>query len=264
MYLLRFSANVTTLYPDVPFLERFGRARASGFKYVECQFPYAYSIAELQAQLQENELELILFNLPPGDWQQGERGLAVNPKRREEFRESVATALRYATALGCQRLHCMAGILPDGLEQEEAYEVLYDNMRYAAAEAEKQGITILIEPINQIDMPGYYMSSLGLAERLIRELNSPGIGLQFDFYHIQRIQGELLNSYLKMSPIIRHIQIADNPGRHQPGTGEINYVKIFETIQATGYDGFIGCEYNPLGDTDDSFRWLQEWQRGEV
>lgn len=262
--MLRFSANVTTMYPEVPFLERFGRARASGFRYVECQFPYAYSIAELQAQLKENELEMVLFNLPPGDWGQGDRGLAIDPKRREEFIESVATGLRYATALGCTRLHCMTGILPEGFEQEEAYAVLQDNVRYAAAEAKKHGVTILIEPINSMDMPGYYMSSLALAERLIREVNSPLVRLQFDFYHIQRIQGELLNSYLKLSSIIGHVQIADNPGRHQPGTGEINYMKIFEELQTVDYDGFIGCEYNPLGDTDDSLQWLQKWKRGEV
>ncbi|GEN33535.1 hydroxypyruvate isomerase family protein [Aneurinibacillus danicus] len=261
--MLRFSANITTLYPDVPFLERFGKARAAGFRYVECQFPYAHSIADLQAQLQEHELELVLFNLPPGDWQRGERGLAIDPKRREDFKESVTTALRYATELGCSRLHCMAGILPDGLEHGEAYAVLHDNVAYAVAEAAQYGITILIEPINQIDMPGYYMSSLTLAERFIREFDSPHVRLQFDFYHIQRMQGELLNSYSKVAPLVEHVQIADHPGRHQPGTGEIDYVKIFEMLEATGYNGFIGCEYTPFGDTDDSLHWLWKWQKGE-
>lgn len=262
--MLRFAANITTLYPDVPFLERFARARSSGFRYVECQFPYAYSVAELQEQLQENELELVLFNLPPGDWQRGDRGLAIDPKRREEFRESVAIALRYAVALRCPRLHCMAGILPNGLGQEEAYAALEENIRYAAAEAEKYGITILLEPINQMDMPGYYMSSLSLAERLITDCNLPHVRLQFDFYHMQRMQGELLNSYMRVLPLIGHIQVADNPGRHQPGTGEINYLKIFEHLQATGYEGFIGCEYNPLGETDDSLHWLRKWQKSEA
>lgn len=254
--MLNFSPNLSTLYHEVPFLQRFSKARAAGFRYVEFQFPYEFQIDEIKREVQTHNLNVVLFNLPPGDWKQGDRGIAILPDRRQEFREAVEEAIRYATALNCPRLHCLAGILPEEMPAVDAWKVFAENLRHAASKFADYGLTLLIEPINTFDMPGYFLSDLRRAYSMICELKLPNLKIQYDFYHIQRIQGELLTSYKRLQDLIGHVQIADTPGRHQPGTGEINYSNIFRFLEDSGYQGYVGLEYIPAGPSDESFNWL--------
>lgn len=260
--MLNFSANLSTLFTEVPFLERFSRARSAGFQHVEFQFPYQYPVDLIQHEINAHGLNVVLFNLPPGDWNNRERGIAILPDRRQEFYESVDEALRYATALGCPRLHCMAGIMPEGMKDDDAWQTYRENLQYAAAKLSVYGITLLIEPINPFDMPGYFLSDLHKAFQTLDDLKLPNLKIQFDFYHIQRIQGELITSFAKYKEHVGHVQIADNPGRHQPGSGEIHYSRIFAYLDQTGYPGYIGLEYNPEGATEDSLSWINSYIQG--
>lgn len=254
---MRYSINLSTIFTEVPFLERFQKAREAGFKYVECQFPYDYPPEQIQEVLAENHLSLELINLPPGDWSGGDRGLAVAPRRVNEFKASVEKGLTYGVALKVKKIHCMAGILPEGMEQKTVRETYIENLTYAAEKLDEHGITLLIEPINTFDMPGYFLSNLHEAAKIIAEIGRPNVKLQYDFYHIQRIHGNLIANFKKYSHSIGHIQIADVPGRHQPGTGEIHYENIFRSLQDDGFKGLIGLEYTPKGSSEDSFTWMR-------
>ncbi|WP_134700989.1 hydroxypyruvate isomerase family protein [Ammoniphilus sp. YIM 78166] len=259
--MLKFAANLSTLFTEVEFMKRFSEAQKAGFRYIEFQFPYAYPFESIKREMEMREQELILFNLPPGNWEKGERGISIIPDRRQEFREGVEEGIRYAEVLGCSKLHCMAGILPHDLDFRDAGKVYEENIRFAADRLREYEITLMIEPINRLDMPGYFLHRLDQAVGWIQEWKLPNVKLQFDFYHVQRMQGELLSSFAQCQEYIGHVQIADNPGRHQPGTGEIHYPNVFRFLQERGYTGFIGLEYFSLGNTAQSLDWLQAMDR---
>ena len=253
--MLKFAANLSFLFADAPFLDRFSRAAAAGFKGVEYMFPYAWDKAEIAERLQANGLEQVLFNLPAGDWEKGERGIGCHPDRVEEFRAGVATALDYALALGCKRLNCLAGIAPAGVAEAELRATFIANLRWAQAQLAPHGIRLLAEPINsRVDMPGFWLDtpSKGLAV-----LAEAGVGeLQYDLYHAQIMEGDLTRFLEKHLGRIGHLQIADNPGRHEPGTGEIHYSYLFRRLEELAYPGWIGCEYKPLAGTEAGLDWM--------
>jgi hydroxypyruvate isomerase len=251
----KFAANLSMLYHQAPFLDRFALAHAAGFEAVEFLFPYAHEAGQIAERLRRHQLKLVLFNLPCGDWNGGDRGMACDPRRIEEFRVGVPIALEYAAELGVTRLHCMAGKTPGGLAPERARATYIDNLRYAAAQLQPAGIDLLIEPINHYDMPGYFLNHSRQALDIIAETGCPNLFLQYDIYHMQRMEGELSNTIRAHLPMIKHMQIADTPGRHEPGTGEINYRHLFGFIDQLGYDGWLGCEYLPAGDTDAGLGW---------
>ncbi|VXB02334.1 hydroxypyruvate isomerase [Massilia sp. 9I] len=257
----KFAANLSTLFNEVPFLDRFAAARAAGFDAVEFLFPYAFEPEQIAARLRRYGLELVLHNLPAGDWAAGERGLACDPRRSAEFQDSVGLALDYALELGVRRLHCLAGRLPPNVGRERAHAAYVGNLRHAAARCAEHGIDLLIEPINDRDIPGYFLTGTRQAAAIIEEVGAPNLFLQYDIYHMQRMEGELAGTIRQHLGLIRHIQLADVPGRHQPGTGEIHFPFLFRLLDELGYDGWIGCEYLSQGDTAASFGWL-EAERG--
>lgn len=253
----KFAANLSMLFTHAPFLDRFALAREAGFDGVEFLFPYACEADVLAERLRQHKLQLVLFNLPCGDWDAGDRGMACDPRRKQEFRAGVLRALEYATALGVPRLHCMAGKLPAGLAPERAHATYLDNLRWAAAELAPHGVELLIEPINRYDIPGYFLNTSRQALDIIAEAGCPTLFLQYDIYHMQRMEGELSNTIRANLALIKHMQIADTPGRHEPGTGEINYRHLFRFIDEIGYDGWLGCEYVPAGDTAAGLGWRE-------
>ncbi len=255
---MRAAPNLSMLFQEAPFLERFGRARAAGFGAVEFQFPYAHRPDELRQAVREAGVEVVLFNLPAGDWAAGDRGLACDPGRREAFRESVETAIEYAEALGCPRIHCMAGRVPDGRSLGDVWPVLVENIRYAAERFGRYGRTVMVEACNKRDMPGFALPDVSRAVDLLREVGRDNVRLQFDFYHVQRSQGELIATYQAVRDLVGHVQIADNPGRHEPGTGEIHYRNVLAAVAQSGYKGCVGLEYIPSGRTEDSFAWMDQ------
>jgi hydroxypyruvate isomerase len=252
----KFAANLSMLFCEAPFIERFGLARAAGFEGVEFLFPYAFEADQIRERLQRHALQLVLHNLPPGDWLAGERGLACDPRRFAEFQEGVHTGLEYARELGTPRLHCMAGIVPGGLALERARDAYIRALQYAADQAAPHGIDILIEPINHFDIPGYFLNHSRQALDILAEAARPNLFLQYDIYHMQRMEGELANTIRACLPHIRHMQLADTPGRHEPGTGEIHFPFLFRLLDELGYAGWIGCEYQPRTSTRDSLAWL--------
>ncbi len=256
----QFAANLSMLWTELPFLDRFDAAAKAGFKAVEFLFPYDHPAAEVAERLQRNRLQLVLHNLPPGDWAAGERGIACIPGREDEFRAGVALASEYAAVLGTPRWHCMAGLLPAGVSEAQARATWVGNVRHAAAEAKLRGIQLLIEPINSLDMPGYFVSRPRQAIALMDEVGADNVFLQYDIYHAQRMEGELCNTIEALLPRIAHMQLADTPGRHEPGTGEIHYRNLFDHIDALGYSGWIGCEYKPRdatpGGTERGLGWI--------
>ncbi len=254
--MLRFSANLSMLYAELPFVDRFAAAAKDGFTGVEYAVPYVEAPATLAERLKAHGLTQVLFNLPAGDWEKGERGIATLPDRVEEFRDSVATAIGYATVLGCTMVNCLAGI-PTGIAPEAAGETLVENLRYAAPRFADVGVRLLIEPINPFDMPGFFLNSSADAMRILDRAEIDNLFIQYDFYHMQRVQGELLASFERLQPRIAHVQIADNPGRHEPGTGEINYPNVFSALQRLGYAGWIGAEYRPAAGTSGGLGWLR-------
>ncbi|URM31510.1 TIM barrel protein [Cytobacillus firmus] len=247
-----FSVNLSTVFTEVPFLDRFKKAREAGFDLVECQFPYAYTIEEVRNELKLNDLTMVLSNLPPGHWEEGDRGLAADPNRIEEFRKSVEIGIRYAKGLGVKKIHCMAGV-----HSSNNQNVFIENLSFAGNAMSKHGINLLIEPINSFDMPDYFLNDIRQAEEIINSVDLPNVKLQFDFYHIERIHGQALSFFQKYAELVSHVQIADNPGRHEPGTGEMNYKEILLYLQKH-YKGIIGLEYNPQGKSADSLAWLKE------
>lgn len=254
--MLKFSANLTMLFTEVPFLERFGLARKAGFKGVEYVSPYEFYPGDIADRLKANRLQQVLFNLPVGNWAAGERGIAILPDRGDEFRDGVASAIRYAHALGCDQVNCLAGIAPADEDVAHLRGVFVDNLKFAADALAKAKIRLLIEPINTRDMPGFFLSTSQQALDLIREVGSANLYLQYDVYHMQVMEGDLAPTIARHLPTIRHIQVADTPGRHEPGTGEIDYESLFKEIDRLGYDGWIGAEYKPAASTVDGLGWL--------
>ena len=253
--MLKFAANLSFLFTEVPFEERFEAAARCGFHAVEYLFPYEHTPQTLKKLLDDNGLTQALFNAPPGDWSKGERGLACLPDRFDEFREGLDQARHYAAVLGNRRIHVMAGVKPDDLDQEEASEAWVNAIRYAADLLGKDGLTVTAEPINRHDMPGYFLSDMEQALALIEQVDRPNVRLQFDIYHCQRMHGDIIWWLSRCWDSIAHIQIANVPGRHEPDRGELNYRFIFEWLWARGYAGFIGCEYIPHGETAAGLGW---------
>lgn len=259
----RFDANLTMLYAEMEFLERFAAASNDGFAAVEYLFPYAYDAAELARRLREHHLEQVLFNLPAGDWSAGDRGIACDPGRVDEFRSGVAQAVAYAKALDCRRVNCLAGKVPPGVSPAQAHATFVTNLRFAASELANAGVRLLIEPVNTFDIPGFFLSRTGQALAILDEVDSDNLALQYDVYHAQRMEGELIATLGANLARIGHVQVADNPGRHEPGTGEINYPFVFERLDALGYAGFVGCEYVPQTTASAGLAWLHA-VRGEA
>jgi hydroxypyruvate isomerase len=254
----QFAANLTMLFNEVPFLDRFERAAKAGFTAVEFLFPYAYPVREIKARLDAHRLSLVLHNLPAGDWDAGERGIAVLPDRVNEFRDGVARAVEYASALGVPQVNCLAGKAPAGVGDELLRKTFVANLRYAAGALKKSGIKLLIEPINTWDIPGFYLNRTPQAISIIEEVDSDNLFLQYDLYHAQRMEGELAATAEKHLARIAHVQLADNPGRHEPGTGEINYAFLFAHLDRIGYRGHVGCEYKPATTTEAGLGWMKD------
>lgn len=253
----KYAANLSMLFTELPFMERFAAARAAGFDAVEYLFPYAYPKEELAAALKHHQLTQVLHNLPAGDWAAGERGIACHPGREAEFRAGVERALAYARVLGTPRINCLAGIRPQGVTEADARATLVANLRFAAQALKEQGIPLLIEPINTFDIPGFFLSRTRQALDIIDTVGSDNLFLQYDLYHAQRMEGELTATLRAALPRIAHIQLADNPGRNEPGTGEINFRWLLAHIDALGYQGAIGCEYKPRAGTEQGLGWRQ-------
>jgi hydroxypyruvate isomerase len=258
--LIRLAANLSMLFTEVPFIERFDAAAQAGFRGVEYLFPFEVTATEIRAQLDRHHLTQVLFNLPAGDWARGERGIAALPGRAEEFRRGVEQALHYARICGCRKLHAMPGKLPGGADRERCLAMFVDNLIFAADAVAADGIDILIEPINtRVDIPGYLLDRTDLALELIARADRPNVKLQFDMYHVQIMEGDLARSIERLLPHIGHMQLADNPGRHEPGTGEINYEWLLQRIDDLGYPGWVGCEYKPLGPTVAGLGWASRY-----
>ncbi|MEG1042348.1 MAG: hydroxypyruvate isomerase, partial [Pseudomonas sp.] len=246
----RFAANLSMLFTEVPFLERFERAANAGFEAVEFLFPYAHSVEEIQERLNATGLKIVLHNLPAGDWDAGERGIACDPNRVDEFRAGVAKAVTYAHALGVSQLNCLAGKVPAGADPVVVRRTFVENLRFAASALSAANVRLLIEPINPFDIPGFYLNRTDQALDILDEVGAPNAFVQYDIYHAQRVEGELAATMQKQLARIGHIQLADNPGRNEPGTGEINYPFLFAHLDRIGYDGWIGCEYKPANGTE--------------
>lgn len=256
----RFAANLSMLYPQHEFLDRFAAAAADGFEAVEFLFPYDYSANELKQRLSDNGLVQALFNVPPGDWAAGERGIATLPGREDEFRSGFDRALEYAAVLGNTRVHVMAGLLAAESDRARHHGVYLQNLAYAADQAGKAGITVLLEPINTRDMPGFFLNRQDQAQAICKEVGATNLKVQFDCYHCQIVEGDLATTLRRDFDCIGHIQIAGVPDRHEPDQGEVNYPYLFELMDHLGYDGWVGCEYRPKGDTSTGLQWLRDWK----
>ena len=254
--MLRFAANLSMLFTEVPFLDRFALAARAGFAAVECQFPYEAPAAEMRARLDDLGLAMVLHNLPAGDWTAGDRGLACLPHRVDEFRSGVPRAIAYAHALGVTQVNCLAGIAPPGADVGLLRRTLVDNLRFTAQAFAAEGLRLLVEPINTFDVPGFFVNRTAQCVALLDDVGAPNAFVQYDAYHMQRMEGELAATLARYLPRIAHLQVADNPGRHEPGTGEIRFEFLLAELERLGYDGWIGCEYKPAGRTDVGLDWL--------
>ncbi|MCZ8273441.1 MAG: hydroxypyruvate isomerase [Microcystis sp. LE19-4.1E] len=252
----RFAANLTMLFNELPFLDRFAAAAKAGFSGVEYLFPYDFDAEALAAELKAHSLTQVLHNLPAGDWAKGERGIAILPGREQEFRAGVDRAIRYATTLGCKQVNCLAGLAQAGEDPKRLEDTLVANLAYAAAKLKDEGIRLLVEPINTRDMPGFFLNRTEQALALIDKVGSDNLFVQYDIYHMQRMEGELAATMERHLARIAHIQLADNPGRNEPGTGEINYPYLFGHLDKIGYAGWVGCEYKPKTTTVEGLGWL--------
>jgi hydroxypyruvate isomerase len=253
----RFAANLTMLFNELPFLDRFAAAKAAGFSGVEYLFPYDFEKAVLREQLQQHGLIQVLHNLPAGDWAAGDRGIAIFPDRVDEFRDGVRRAVDYAKALDCRQLNCLAGLAPRDADPFELNETLVNNLRFAAKVLAREGIRLLIEPINTRDLPGFFLNRTAQAVQVIADVGSDNLFVQYDVYHMQVMEGDLALTLRKCLGRISHIQLADNPGRNEPGTGEINYPFLFRHLDEIGYRGWIGCEYKPKTTTVVGLGWYE-------
>ena len=256
----RFAANLSMMFNEVPFLDRFALAAKAGFKGVEFLFPYEHPAAEIAARLKDNGLQQVLFNAPAGDFAKGERGMAAIPGKQAAFRETIKLALEYATTLACPRLHIMAGLKPEGVAHDTLTAVYGANLAYAAEECAKAGVKPIIEPINHRDIPGFFLNTTDQAAAIIAAAGPEKLGMQFDLYHCQITEGDVVKRVEKHLPLIAHMQVADTPGRHEPGTGEVNWPFVFKTIDALGFRGWIGCEYRPAGETLAGLSWFAPYK----
>ncbi len=255
----RFAANLSMLFNEVEFPDRFRLAGEAGFRGVEYLFPYAWTPEALKQALDANGLTQVLFNLPAGDWDAGERGIACLPDRVEEFRAGVDQAIRYAGALNCRQVNCLAGLLPAGANEDDAWKTLISNVEHAAERLGEAGITLCLEAINsRVDMPGFLLDTSARVMQVIESVETDNVRLQYDVYHMQIMEGDLIRTMECLLPWIAHIQIADNPGRNQPGTGEINFPRVFEALDQMGYQGWVGAEYRPTGTTSASLDWFHK------
>ena len=268
----KFAANLSMLYPELDFLDRFEAAARDGFKAVEYLFPYAWPAVELAARLKANGLQQVLFNAWPGNWDAGERGLACLPGREQEFRQGVQRALGYAQVLACPRIHMMAGLVPPGQTRDGLSATYVDNIRWAATLAASQGVDLLIEPINTRDIPGFFLNRQDVAHQLLARIGADNVKVQFDLYHCQVVEGDVAMKIRQYLPTGRvgHFQIAGVPERHEPDVGEMNYAYLFKVIDEVsaqcGWDGWIGCEYRPArgaqaGGTSAGLGWFQPWRQ---
>lgn len=255
----KFAANLSFLYQPLPFLDRFAAAAADGFRGVEYVAPYAEPKERIAETLQQHGLTQALFNLPAGNWAAGERGIGALPDRVDEFQQGVATAIDYAQALGCTQINCLAGLAPAGADAQVMEDTLVANLRYAAPRLADAGIKLLLEPINLRDMPGFVVSTTAHAERILQRVGSDNLYLQYDFYHMQVMQGDLLATFTRLQDRIAHVQVADNPGRNEPGTGEIAYPFLFQALDRLGYSGWVGAEYKPQAGTSEGLGWMQPY-----
>ena len=257
----QFCANLTMLFNEVDFLDRFEKAAKAGFKGVEYLFPYAWKKEQLAEKLGTHGLIQVLHNLPAGDWNAGERGIACIPGREAEFQEGVGRAIEYAKALKCPQVNCLVGLTPKSAPADKVRQTLVANLRFAAAALAKEGIRLLVEALNDKDIPGFYLVRTADVLALIQEVGHSNVFVQYDVYHMQIMEGNLTQTIRANLDKIAHIQIADNPGRNEPGTGEINFNNLFKSIDAAGYKGWIGCEYKPAEKTEDGLGWIQPFRR---
>jgi hydroxypyruvate isomerase len=255
----RFAANLSYLFTEAPFVERFQLAADAGFRAVEFHFPYAHDAAVLAEAARRAGVELVLFNLYPGDWEKGDRGIACDPVRVGEFRDSLARSIDYARALGCSRMNCLSGVAPVGVPLAAVREAYVGNLRHAAAQLERAGLTLLIEPINTRSIPGNFLNTSAQAIGIMDEVAAPNLLLQYDLFHMQIMEGDLAMTLQRLLPRIGHVQIADVPGRHEPGTGEINFAFLFDWMDRIGYTGWVGCEYAPAAGTGAGLGWVRPW-----
>ena len=253
----RFAANLTLLFNEVAFLDRFAAAAQAGFDAVEFLFPYAYAAQDIRLRLDAHKLRLVLHNLPAGNWDAGERGIACHPDRVDEFRSGVAQGIAYAQALGVNQLNCLAGIAPAGVPDDLLRDTLVANLQYAAKALKDAGLRLLLEPINTFDIPGFYVCRTEQAMSILDAVGADNLLVQYDIYHAQRMEGELAATVAQHLPRIGHMQLADNPGRHEPGTGEINFTFLFDHLDRLGYSGWIGCEYKPTTTTAAGLGWVK-------
>jgi hydroxypyruvate isomerase len=255
----KFCANLTFLFTELPFMERFAAAAKAGFRAVEYMSPYEFPKEQLADALREHKLSQVLFNLPAGDWASGERGIACHPDRVGEFQDGVGKAIEYASALGCSQVNCLAGVCPDAPEERQR-AAFVSNLKFAALKLGEAGVRLLIEPINdRVDIPGFYLTRSQQALDIMHEVGSDNLYLQYDIYHMQVMEGDLARTIERVLPQIAHLQLADNPGRHEPGTGEINYPFLFDHLERIGYEGWIGCEYKPAGKTAAGLAWIKPY-----
>ena len=254
--MLKFSANLSFLYQELGFLDRFAAAAADGFRAVEYLGPYAEAPEAVARALRDNGLAQALFNVPSGNWAGGERGIACLPGRVDEFRTGVRTALDYAAALNCPKVNVISGLVPAGADTRVLEDTLVENLKFAADLCARAGVKLLIEPINTRDIPGFFLTTTRQAEGILDRVGSGNLYIQYDVYHMQVMQGDLIPTYTRLKDRIGHIQVADNPGRNEPGTGEINYPFVLGEIDRLGYDGWIGCEYKPKNGTTAGLGWM--------
>jgi hydroxypyruvate isomerase len=255
--MLSFSANLSMLFTEAGFLERFARASKAGFRAVECQFPYPYDPGAIADELQRHDLRFVLHNLPAGDWAGGERGIACLPDRVGEFQDGVGRAIEYAAALGCPQVNCLAGLVPAGADHATLHQTFVDNLRFAARELKRHGLTLLVEPLNTRDVPGFFLQTSRQAVAIIEEVGADNLALQFDVYHAHIMEGDLARSIERNLPYIAHVQVADDPGRHEPRTGSIDFAAVFQTLSRANYRNWIGCEYVPSSTTEEGLGWLK-------
>ncbi|MCC4798576.1 hydroxypyruvate isomerase [Enterovibrio norvegicus] len=255
----KLTANLSMLFTELPFMARFSAADQAGFRGVEYLFPYEENALDIASELEKHQLQQVLFNLPAGDWGKGDRGIAVDPDRVEEFRQGIPVAIAYAKVLGCHQLNCLAGIVPSGVTHEAAEATFIANLQFAADALEAEGITLLIEAINTRDIPGFFLTTTTQAQHIRKAVGSPNLFIQYDIYHMQIMEGDIARTMQENVKDIRHIQLADNPGRHEPGTGEINYHYLFTCIDDMEYDGWVGCEYKPKRSTQVGLTWLNDY-----
>jgi hydroxypyruvate isomerase len=253
----KFAANLSMMFTEAPFLERFGAAAATGFQAVEFLFPYEYPPEVVESKLRENRLENVLFNMPPGDWGKGERGIGCIPGREEEFRAGVDKALLYAERLGTPRIHAMAGLAPAGVDRSVLRATYAANLRYAAEKLAAKGLILLIEAINTRDIPGFFLNTQAESYALCQEVGAPNLKMQMDLYHMQIVEGDLAMKLRQYASLCGHIQIAGVPARQEPDTGEVNYDYLYRLLDEIGYEGWIGCEYRPAGKTVDGLGWFR-------